>query len=394
MNFGAFSPGRLGFTVEKFLDLQQWRPLVLDATVPMTSVAACPADGVALRTLCTLVEQTGARRVRIGCCPECGHVTYIDRPAKAWVDSYYFSMWDAHSLAERINHRQQKLAKKLPGEKTGVKIVVGLEVDRRRPVCEIGCGYGANLKHLANAGFTQLIGTEASEHRAEVVRRVFGFEVFTAPFESAETQRELTSRAPFSIIFSHHVLEHTYHPDQIVAAASQLQRSGDYLIISVPRHEGEPSMGVLLFLPHLHSFTRASLERLAARFGYELVDDSRMHAKNVNLAFRKADVAAMPARVDDAFERAIDKYVRTLDLRRRRFGTRRLWWNRRADQAGQVSMFGNGWLEAHHWNWLARRRGYENHRSVMITNLRRRFTSMSESPLEIQFRGELTLLYK
>jgi SAM-dependent methyltransferase len=390
----GLAPRTLGFTIEEFLDLQQWKPVVFDGTVPMTVVPHCPADGLSLRILCTLIEQSGGRRVRIGCCPGCGHVTYVDRPTKAWIDEYYRAAWDTDDRDNRVNRKQDKLAVRLPKEKTGVKIALDLNVDRDRPLCEIGCGYGANLRHLFNAGFTRVVGTESSEHRADVVRRVFGFEVFTAPFESDVTQRSLAASAPFSVIYSHHVLEHTYHPDEVIAAASRLQRTGDYLIVSVPHHPHEPSMGVLLFLPHLHSFTRASLERLAARFGYALHDDSRTHPKNLNLAFRKTDAPVAPAQVESPFTEAVEKYVRVLELGRRRFFRRRLWWNRRADQAGQLWMAGRGRLEARHWAQVARRHGYEAHRSAMITDLGRRFTTVEESPLEIQFRGDLALLYK
>jgi 2-polyprenyl-3-methyl-5-hydroxy-6-metoxy-1,4-benzoquinol methylase len=394
MNVAALPPRTLGFTIDAFLDLQQWKPLVLDEAVPMSEVPSCPADRSRLRTLCTLIERSGKRRVRIGCCAECGHVTYIDRPTKRWIDEYYRAQWDAHDLTERVDKRQDKLAVKLPKEKTGVKIAVGLPVDRSRPVCEIGCGYGANLKHLANAGFARLIGTESSVHRADVVRQVFGFEALTAPFESVETQQSLQTLAPFSIIFSHHVLEHTYHPDEVIAAASRLQAPGDFLIISVPNHEQEPSMGVLLFLPHLHSFTRESLERLAGRFGYELHDATYMHPKNVNLAFRRTDAVVNVSVTEGAFERAVAKYVRVLGLGRRIMLPTRLWWNRRADQAGHVWMAGSGRLEARHWARVARRQGLETHRSVKISGLSSRFTTVDESPLEIQFRDDLALMFK
>jgi 2-polyprenyl-3-methyl-5-hydroxy-6-metoxy-1,4-benzoquinol methylase len=394
MNLEAFTPRTLGFTIEAFLDLQQWKPLVFDETVPMTEVPSCPGDDAPLRTLCTLIGQSGGRRIRIGCCDECGHVTYIDRPTKAWIDNYYRSTWDADDLDTRVDRRERKLATTLPKEKTGIKIALDLDVDRTRPVCEIGCGYGGSLKRLANGGFTHLVGTESSEHRADVVRRVFGFEVFTAPFESASTQEALSKLAPFSIIYSHHVLEHTYHPDAVIRAASRLQQAGDHLIISVPHHAHEPSMGVLLFLPHLHSFSRPSLERVAARFGYALSDDSRTHPKNLNLVFRKTDAAVSPATAEQPFLQAVEKYVRVLKLGRRRFLARRLWWNRRADQAGQLWMMGNGRLEARHWARVARRHGYEHHRSIKVTDLGTRFTSVDESPLEIQFRGDLALLYK
>ena len=384
----------MGFVIEAFLELQGWKPLVIDATVPLVQVSTCPADRTPLRTLCSLVDGTGRRRVRLGCCPRCGHVTYIDRPTKAWVDQYYRSDWDSDNLPSRLNRREQHLPTKLPHEKTGVRIALGLDIDRSRPTCEIGCGYGANMKHLANAGFNHVVGTEASEHRAALVRRVFGFDVFTAPFESEDTQRQLAQLAPFALIYSHHVLEHTYHPDEVVEAASRLQRPGDYLIVSVPNHEQEPSMGVLLFMPHLHSFTRTSMQSLAARFGYELVDDSHMHPKNVNLAFRKTDHPVEPAPAEQPLARAVEKYVCALQLNSRFVGRRRLWWSRRADKAGQLWMLWNARLDARHWNAVVRRHGYELHRSAIIANLQRRWTTAEESPLEIQFGNELTLFYK
>jgi 2-polyprenyl-3-methyl-5-hydroxy-6-metoxy-1,4-benzoquinol methylase len=394
MASGSLAPRTLGFTIEQFLDLQQWKPLVFNDAVPLVDVSCCPGDGRPLRTLCTLIERSGRRRIRIGCCPECGHVTYIDRPTQAWIDEYYRSTWDADDLDERVNRKEAKLATKQPKEKTGVKIALGLDVDRTRPVCEIGCGYGGSLKRLAEAGFARLVGTESSAHRADVVRKVLGFEVLTAPFESETTGAALSAIAPFSIIYSHHVLEHTYHPDAVIRAASRLQQPGDYLIISVPHHPLEPSMGVLLFLPHLHSFTRASLERVASRFGYALCDDSRTHPKNLNLAFRKTDAPVPLAAGDQPFAQAVEKYVRVLQLGRRRFYARRLWWNRRADQAGQIVMWGSGALEARHWARVARAHGYEHHRSVKVTDLGPRFTTVDESPLEIQFRGDLSLFYK
>jgi 2-polyprenyl-3-methyl-5-hydroxy-6-metoxy-1,4-benzoquinol methylase len=390
----GLSPRRLGFVIEEFLELQGWRPLAIDGTVPLIEVAACPADGMSLGTLCTLFDRSGNQQIRIGCCPRCGHVTYIDRPTKDWVDEYYLSSWDSHNLESRMDRRQRHLSAKLPGEKTGVRIALGLDINRSRPVCEIGCGYGANMQHLANAGFSHVVGTEASEHRAAVVRQVFGFDVFTAPFESEETQGALARRAPFSLIYSHHVLEHTYHPDLVIGAASRLQGAGDYLIVSVPNHEQEPSMGVLLFMPHIHSFTRASMQTLAARFGYELVDDSHMHPKNVNLAFRKVQHAPAPPPAEDLLASAVEKYVHTLHLKSWFPGRRRLWWSRRADKAGQTWMLWNPRLDARHWDAVVRRHGYELHRSAMITNLRKRRTSVDESPLEIQFSGELNLLLK
>ena len=124
-----------------------------------------------------------------------------------------------------------------------------LPVDRERPVCELGCGWGESLEHLRRAGFTRLVDTEASQHRAAAVRAALDVSALTGAFESAATQRELAALAPYSIIVSSHVLEHTYAPADVIAAAASLQQTGDYLIIAMPNQEGEPPMGVLFFLP-------------------------------------------------------------------------------------------------------------------------------------------------
>ena len=386
----------LGFRVEAVLELYRWKVLEIGPDVPLTVAPSCPCDLKPLRTLCTLTDHTGSRRVRVGCCPSCGHITYIDRPTKAWMDGFYLEAWDANHAEGRVAKRTQRLlAKRARKKKTVVTLATELDVDRQRPVCEIGCGWGESLQHLLSAGFSTTIGTEASAHRAATVRAGLGVCVLTGAFESAATQRELVARAPFSIILSNHVLEHTYHADEVIAAASRLQNEGDHLIIAVPNQEGEPPMGVLLFLPHLHSFTRASLERLGARYGYSVVDDHWVHPRQLVLMFRKsASVLPVAPSAGGVFERTVATYRRHLHLHRWQVGRRRLWWERRGGRIGQRWMLGGGTIEARSWQHAVRRRGYRETRSLAIRNLRRRFTQTTESPFEIQFSGPIGLMYK
>ena len=141
-------------------------------------------------------------------------------------------------------------------------------------------------------GFRRRSGLKPPHTARPRFRAGLGVCVLTGAFESAATQRELVARGPFSVILSNHVLEHTYHADEVIAAASRLQNEGDHLIIAVPNQEGEPPMGVLLFLPHLHSFTRASLERLGARYGYAVVDDRWVRPPSTGLDVPKISVRA------------------------------------------------------------------------------------------------------
>ena len=43
---------------------------------------------------------------------------------------------------------------------------------------------------------------------------------------------------------------------------------------------------------------------------------------------------------------------------------------------------------------VARRQGLETHRSVTISGLSSRLTTVDESPLEIRFRDDLALMFK
>jgi hypothetical protein len=60
--------------------------LDIDAAVPLTRVDRCPGDEIELRTLCTFIGRDENVIVRVGCCPACGHVSYIDRPTAAWMN--------------------------------------------------------------------------------------------------------------------------------------------------------------------------------------------------------------------------------------------------------------------------------------------------------------------
>jgi 2-polyprenyl-3-methyl-5-hydroxy-6-metoxy-1,4-benzoquinol methylase len=397
-----------GFCIEEYFDLEGWKVVDL-AGVPMAQVASCPADGMPLTPICTLTSLEGAMTVRVGCCPACGHISYMDRPTREWMYSYYLDTWDSASgtSSEGMAAAADKAARAADATvHATVRLAQALPLDRTLPVCEIGCGYGTSLRQLAASGFTRLVGIEASRHRAEITASA-GFDVLTTPFEAPDTRSALLSRGPFGLIFTFHALEHTYHPDRVFAAASELQEPGAHLIVSVPNQEGEPSMGVLMFLPHLHSFTPASLARLAARFGYEVAETSANTAKTLNMVFTRTGPSTLPGAGPATsiaaasaphvpaeprpYERAVEKLVSGLDLETRHVGRRRLWWSRRSDIAGQVWVGPPASLGRRNWQRFVQRGEVHHPRSVLVSSLRRGRSGM---PLEIQFRDSLGLFFK
>jgi hypothetical protein len=190
-----------------------------------------------------------------------------------------------------------------------------------------------------------------------------------------------------------HVLEHTYAPHEVFAAAASLQEPGAYLIVSVPNQEGEPSMGVLLFLPHLHSFTLTSLARLAARHGYEVADAKATTAKNLNVVFRRVEDAQPVAPAEQAFAAAVDKIVTGLDLDRRHVGRRRLWWMRRADVGGQVWAGPPAALGDRAWRRFVAAEQIDRPRSVLIAGIGLQARN-DGVPIEVHYPDRIGLFFK
>ena len=238
--------------------------------------------------------------------------------------------------------------------------------------------------------------------------------MLNAPFEDSGVQTRLREKGPFSLIFSHHVFEHVYDPGELIGLASRLQKEGDYFVISLPHAEGEFSMSNILYFPHLHSFRKNSLTRLLLRHNYEVVDSSA--TTNLELTLVAKKVSAAPAQnfpAENYFEQTIEKFAHGLGLGRRySFSPRRLWWYRALNVGGQVRHFLRQSFDAIHWNLakkiipyvyradilreagIAGLRKNQPMQSILVEDIKERRTSYAESPIEIQFDGNVKLTYK
>jgi len=265
--------------------------LTIPMGAPMDVQTACPACETKLETVARIVGHGGEQAIRYGLCPSCGYMGYIDRPEQKWIIDYYSKDWDQEFIrppeqmrkdADDLLNRRGKMSRILTLDLLGK-----MSVDKDRPVVEIGSGYGLVLKNFERDGFRKIVGVENSMHRADLVRKIFGFEVLHGGFEEDSVQAALRAIAPIGIFFSHHVFEHTTHPDEIIRKASELQKEGDYLMFALPNADGEHILYALLYLLHLHSFTKESLEALFNRHGYEIVADNSPDPTNLIVAAKK-----------------------------------------------------------------------------------------------------------
>ena len=403
--------GVLGFRVLRPLTFDNLQKLVITDAIPFVYQRQCPACADRdLAVLAILCEGDGKKKIRVGYCPGCGYAGYIDRPTGEWIADFYSSgMWDKTrgQGEEKSKRRITEVSRGHFGKKNDtVRMIETIDVDRRQPVLEIGCGYGESLGQLKHMGFERLVGIEHSPRRADVAGSMGTAEVLTGAFEAPAIQRSLESRAPFSLIFSHHTLEHVYDPAEFVAHAGRLQREGDYLVLSVPNVIGESSMAILTFLPHLHSFSHAGLSQLLERSGYKVIDSSLTSTRILNMVARKNPGRShpFPAAESDIGIKMREKISRGLgfDGSQLQSPLRRLWWYKKEDIGGQIVYFANPFLEALHYavasRIIARRFKdivpNQELLSLEITDLDRKVMPGDTAPFLIQFDGPLFLLYK
>lgn len=383
----------------------------------------CPCDRTRLRTIAVLIGNAGRKRIRVGCCPDCGYVGYIDRPTREWISEYYSDTWDT------ANQKNSGLAAEVEKWKTrtGSPGRVGeaarrLGVDKKRFILEIGAGQDLVFRGLEEMGYKKIIAVDNSKYRAQISEQAFGIKVLPHPFEHPEAQSELRNLAPFGLIFSSHVLEHTYDPAEIVRLCAGLQRQGDWLMLALPNVVKERAGMTFLYLPHLHGLRPASLAALVERCGYRVAEQSPPDAQNFIIARRRSADSASSPKISpraDYFQDTLERMAGEIGLGRSYRNRFRLWWwFKRIGLGGQERLWSRfGPMPRLQYYFCGRvyfRRKYRNEliagvgpskyqkrtahlSSIMgaaIEDIQRRCTAFQESPIEIQFDGNIKLFYK
>lgn len=354
-----------GFTIKRFVDLTNWRAVPI-FDLEIESVPNCPIDGAELDLLAALVGRGGDEIIRIGHCPSCGLVTYIDRPTPAACERYYRDEWMGETAEEAYGK-----AASWRDQKPGNKKLAGfaaIPVDRQRPAIEIGIGYGSNVAALKELGYTDIRGLENCAVRAEATQRAHDIPVALSDFCEWQTDDR------FALVNSHHVLEHVHDPDAFVARCAEIQGDGDWLVLSVPHFNSEPSVGVLLFWPHLQSFTPYSLAALVHKHGYAV--EQIGGALGIQ-ARKNRERAWRPEHQRLTLEMAALKLAAGLGLMRSEM---LLTWQRDFD--------GASWEPGLHAAWKEKT---QFPRRMIVDEIDEYVT---EAPIEIQFPGRVEMLFK
>lgn len=197
-----------------------------------------------------MFQRTRQKRI----CPNCGSRTSLRRDRKGFhellqcSDCALLYRWPYETQKEMTrfyqrDYQQAGLTTDLPDQAslselmaTGfrgsekdfarvVELLEALSVPTGARILDFGANWGYGVWQLQQAGFST-IGFELSEPRASYSKNL-GVEVFT-------DWSEIESRAPFDVVFSSHVLEHTSDPAEALQRQLEVVSREGWLIAFFP----------------------------------------------------------------------------------------------------------------------------------------------------------------
>lgn len=111
-------------------------------------------------------------------------------------------------------------------------------------ILDIGTGIGLFLTKFQELGW-QVEGTEISKESAAFARRQYHVPVHVGMLEDLKLPA-----SSFDVIVLNHVLEHLYHPKQVLAICRQLLKKDGLLVIALPNISG---LGHFIFRRHWYA---------------------------------------------------------------------------------------------------------------------------------------------
>lgn len=188
---------------------------------------ACPLCSGSYDEVCLSFPRQLFKIVR---CRKCGMVRLNPRVAESDLDKIYHSTfcgdikkpldesprsffdWKLQRMTNRIHHHRLTILEK---------------VTSSRNLLEIGCGDGGFLAYLQQYGW-QVIGTEYTPYAVALGRKK-GIEVLEGELQDLELPSE-----HYDVIAMYYVLEHVYHPKDLLEEIHRILRPRGILVIEVP----------------------------------------------------------------------------------------------------------------------------------------------------------------
>nr|ADR01071.1 NocS3 [Nocardia sp. ATCC 202099] len=162
-------------------------------------------------------------------------------------------------------------------------------------VVEIGCNDGVMLRTIGGAGVRHL-GFEPSGGAADSARAA-GVSVVVDFFEERTARAARAEHGPADVVFSANTVSHIAYLDSIFAGVDALL-APDGVFVVEDRYLGDIVANTAfdqVYDEHFYLFSVTSVRNLARRFGFELVDITRLPVHGGTIRFTIARAGAEPS---------------------------------------------------------------------------------------------------
>ncbi|MEV5574405.1 class I SAM-dependent methyltransferase [Spirillospora sp. NPDC052269] len=204
-------------------------------------------------------------RLAVGMCAECTMVQLTEEVPRDRMFHQDYPYQSSLSAVMR-KHFEQTARRFLDDELTGPEPFI----------VEVGCNDGAMLGAVREAGVRHL-GVEPSGGVADLARAK-GIRVRTAFFEESTAREVAAEEGPADVIYAANTICHIPYLDSILRGADVLLKPGGVFVFE------DPYLGEIverasfdqIYDEHFYFFTARSVQEMARRFGFELVDVERL----------------------------------------------------------------------------------------------------------------------
>jgi SAM-dependent methyltransferase len=247
----------------------------MSATVHYTQCPVC--DSRDIHPLLTATDHTVSHNdFVIWQCEGCSLRFTQDVPDAAHIGPYYKSeQYISHTDTSKglINAMYRKVRRHTLKQK--VQLVARVSGKERGRALDVGCGTGAFLTALKEAGW-EVTGLEPDPEARRLASERSGLHV-----QPAEAFYELPSGS-YDVITLWHVLEHVHELQRYMERLRELLAPGGKLLIAVPNYTSAdaqiygPYWAAYDVPRHLYHFSPGSVKVLAGRHHLRLVDEKPM----------------------------------------------------------------------------------------------------------------------
>ncbi len=145
------------------------------------------------------------------------------------------------------------------------------QLNPEKKLLDVGSGTGYFANFMKQKGY-QVTGIEMDDSARRFSKERFNLEIFPPSHLLADESVQV-----YGVITLWHVLEHLYNPQNYWAKFQSLLKSDGFLVIAVPNHDSFDAAyygdyWAAYDVPrHLWHFNPASIEKMAAQFGFKLL---------------------------------------------------------------------------------------------------------------------------